>query len=320
LRRPFIVIVAVLFAVACSGDDGGGNAALSARVRHRATAARVGFVGERALAPPNTVTVSQIASRSTSHTVSRRSSRLDVTARAGELSAPSATLPNLRPVLSADGIRTAFADGQSGGHYEGLRFTVDSVNAGDYPMEILSTPKDASTNEQAAQCLAWKGRLCTQYQPVGEVYFHQEHMHWHFKDYARYELRQVDDGHVVSGHGGVVANGGKVSFCLEDSFGPDVPADQAAANPWLVVPVYNTCNPLVQGISPKWTDEYAWALPGQSLALDRVADGIYALVVTLNPSRILFETNYDDNTTTELLRIGTAPWGDRTVEVLDAKT
>ena len=213
-------------------------------------------------------------------------------------------------MLPADGIRVLWPDGPATERRHALRFTVDSVNVGDYPMEILSTPKNDSTNEQAAQCLAWTGHVCTKYEPVGEVYFHQEHTHWHFKDYARYELRRVPGGRVV-------ANGGKVSFCLMDSTGPNATPAEAAADPWLVVPYYNTCNPLLQGISAKWIDEYAWSVPGQWLELDGVADGMYALVVMLNPSRILFETNYDDNTTTQLLRIGTDTAGNRTLEFVN---
>jgi hypothetical protein len=236
----------------------------------------------------------------------------------GEVSAPppSSTLPNLRPIVPAADIRTLGPDEVFTGRKHFLRFTVDSLNAGDYPLEILSTPEDLSKN-RAFQCIVWLARACTGRRQVGEVTFHEPHRHWHFNDFARYELRRVADGRVVTGPGGLIASAGKVSFCLEDSSGPNATSEEIANNAVMIAPLYAACDPLLQGISARWIDEYTWDLPGQSLELDGAMDGTYALVIIMNPTRRLLETNYDDNTATQLVKIGTDAAGDRTVEVIN---
>jgi hypothetical protein len=191
-----------------------------------------------------------------------------------------------------------------------LRFAMATLNAGTYALEILGTPKDTQSNT-ASQCTAWMNGLCTGYEPVGDVYFHQEHMHWHFRDYARYELRALV-GHKPNWRpNGVVADGGKVSFCFADTEGED------GAEPVYVKRYNDTCNPVIQGISPGWIDVYAWYTPGQLVDVTSVPDGDYALAVTANAAQKLRETDYSNNRAYRLVRLSTAVNGQRSVTVLD---
>ena len=62
---------------------------------------------------------------------------------------------------------------------------------------------------------------------------------------------------------------------------------------------------------PVWFCDRYWNLPGQSLALDGVADGTYALVVTLNPSRILFESARSSKEPTLAFAISSLPTNEK---------
>ena len=124
---------------------------------------------------------------------------------------------------------------------------------------------------------------------VGHFLFHPEHNHWHFYDFATYELRNVASGGAIGNN--VLATSGKVTFCMVDSalVNSSLPHSAPAA--------YGQCtqtNP--QGISVGWTDLYPAALPGQSLDVTNLPIGQYWLVVTADPSNRLLETNDTNNT------------------------
>jgi hypothetical protein len=131
---------------------------------------------------------------------------------------------------------------------------------------------------------------------VGQFVWDPEHGHWHFGNYAKYELRTLrPDGTPDLTAQGLVAPGQKVSFCVLDT-------SQASKNPpgydpLRSAPLYTTCSNYLQGISPGWADEYTAALAGQQILLDEttVADGTYALVVTINPDGRILESDRSDN-------------------------
>ena len=123
------------------------------------------------------------------------------------------------------------------------------------------------------------------------------HKHYHFSNYALYELFSADPRSSV---GQPVLTGRKQAFCLED-----VERDPAAVNP---PPAFFTCSN--QGITPGWADTYGSYLDGQWLDITRVNPGSYWLRVTINPLNIfssslysptslaalaMLESNYDDN-------------------------
>ena len=115
-----------------------------------------------------------------------------------------------------------------------------------------------------------------------EVYHFSEcHNHYHFDEYARYELRDGDE---------VVARGHKQAFCLVDSFGFAWPVE---------LPTYDCAN---QGISRGWGDTYGDFLACQWIDVTDVAPGDYTLFATLNQPRIdsayptLNEMDYSNNT------------------------
>ena len=124
--------------------------------------------------------------------------------------------------------------------------------------------------------------------PAGCVLYHDEptHHHAHYSDFASYELRTA---------GGVaVAGSSKVTFCIADvwRFRPLLAGSPASKH-------YTSCSGLTQGLSVGWSDEYPYTTSGQYIELDPggayIGDGVYCLVSTADPSRLVSETDEGNN-------------------------
>ena len=107
------------------------------------------------------------------------------------------------------------------------------------------------------------------------------HSHYHFDEYARYELRDLDDELVVVGH--------KQAFCMVDLGSWAWPFELGK---------YNCDN---QGISRGFSDSYAAGLPCQWLDITDTPPGDYVLHIALNQPRrdhafaVLNERDYANN-------------------------
>ena len=88
------------------------------------------------------------------------------------------------------------------------------------------------------------------------------------------------------------------SFCLLDNMKVNTRLPNAPKRP-----VYEVCNPSVQGISVGWGDTYGYWLDGQSFDFTGNPSGDYLLTVEVNPLGNLFESDYSDNISCALLRI-----------------
>lgn len=117
------------------------------------------------------------------------------------------------------------------------------------------------------------------------------HNHWHLRDYADYRLYDLAGNEVGRGH--------KQSFCLED-FGswmgmgaPNCrnPPGQPDDPPGCIHPY--TCEN--QGIHRGNHDIYDRSLDCQYVDVTGVPPGTYRLVVRINTSRVVQESNYEDN-------------------------
>jgi hypothetical protein len=110
------------------------------------------------------------------------------------------------------------------------------------------------------------------------------HNHFHFNGYARYEL--------VNDIGEIIAVGHKQAFCLLDSM-PVLPG----AGP----PQFN-CS--FQGLTRGWADIYDSSLDCQWVDITGVVDGDYLLRISINPDRVIEESNYDNNTVEVPVNVG----------------
>jgi hypothetical protein len=195
---------------------------------------------------------------------------------------PDLVLPDLITLPPTDlRIRTNAANG-----HKLLRFTNSIVNAGPGKMELWGDTNPSSGKMTVIQYL-YDTEDTPEKRVVGEFLFHPEHDHWHLGDFALYEIWSVGlDGELDS----VAAVSNKISYCLRDDERWDLPD----------APVYQTyisCDHERQGISVGWIDIYRYHLPGQSIDITFLFDGIYALRSTVNPENRLWETDRENNTT-----------------------
>ena len=166
-----------------------------------------------------------------------------------------------------------------------LRFSNTVANLGDGRLELRSENDPITGTTQAYQRLYSHDSNGNWYLSgetlVGNFRFHVAHNHWHFEDFAVYELRDVaDDG----GVGGVLRSTEKVTFCIIDTGLFDASLEHATG------PTYSSCGPsATQGLSVGWGDKYTWNLAGQSIDITDVPNGDYWLVSTADPEHLIDE-------------------------------
>ncbi len=167
-----------------------------------------------------------------------------------------------------------------------LRLTAGAANIGTGPLEVRGGALLSPTTSEVMQRLyrsdgTWFDRL------AGAFTYHPEHGHVHFDDWMIFRLREAPGEGAI---GGVVAEGGKVSFCLLDGvvYDPTLPFFTPRE-------AYAMCGFEVQGISPGWGDTYAWWLPDQWIDITGLADGDYWLEVEVDPANRLIEEDDSNN-------------------------
>ena len=166
-----------------------------------------------------------------------------------------------------------------------LRLSNTVANLGDGRLELRSANDPATGRTQAYQRLYSHDGDGNWYLSsetlVGSFSFHPLHNHWHFEDFAVYELREVaGDG----GFGALVRSTEKVTFCIIDTELVDASLEHATG------PTYSSCGPgATQGLSVGWGDKYTWNLAGQSIDITGVPNGVYWLVSTADPEDLIDE-------------------------------
>ncbi|HEX2039703.1 MAG TPA: lysyl oxidase family protein [Acidimicrobiales bacterium] len=214
-----------------------------------------------------------------------------VPALTSDIDDPGITLPNLVPDVSVVTINrtTSFTLPEfTFGPWQ-LYFDTRAQNLGTVPLQLTADGIEDAETTTVSQCVSWTaGRLCRDQRPVGLNSFDDGHHHFHFQEFARYELRRLaPDGRPDYSDTGLVAANDKVSFCLIDS--------QRVRDDASPAPFYTTCTPSTEGISPGWTDIYGAGLPGQTFPTEGLTDGRYALVIDMDYANRLYETDDTDN-------------------------
>lgn len=181
-----------------------------------------------------------------------------------------------------------------------LRFSNTIANRGEGPLEIVPVNRPDGTTEahQVLYTHDSEGNwLEIGSEFVGSFELHPTHNHWHFADFARYELRSVAaDGSI----GSRILTSRKVSFCVLDTTVDDPALEHSGPRTYLV------CGrELPQGISVGWADTYGWWLPDQDLDISGIKNGNYWLVSTADPDDRLNEggTREDNNSAAVKLQI-----------------
>ncbi len=217
--------------------------------------------------------------------------------------------PELLPDLQGQRAEDLIVDTDPG--VRDLRLTTSVGNGGSGPLEIYPVAGnncdgdgDNTNNRLAFQRVYHDANGngfftrgvdtdSTPYQ-AGCMVFHDDptHNHWHFEDFASYELRLPETGQVV-------AAAAKVSFCAIDSGVFDSTLLGFPTGSY-----FDTCDEdETEGISVGWEDTYGFFLDGQQIDLNGVPDGSYCLGVTADPSNIVKESNETNNTGSTLITL-----------------
>jgi hypothetical protein len=168
-----------------------------------------------------------------------------------------------------------------------LRFSNTAWNAGQGALELHgSWTGDSSISQRLYDDAGgWSSVTVS-----NDFIFHQGHNHFHFEDFAEYELwtKAEFDAWVASGRsvGRAKKLGEKTTFCIMDTgLVQSLPGSPRAA-------VYSQCGASVQGMSVGWGDTYGWSLPEQWIDLNGsfLADGSYVLRSVADPRNKLHES------------------------------
>lgn len=230
--------------------------------------------------------------------------------RAGFAGADIEQLPNLSPQPPVDIAVSHADDALPDSSSRALRFTTVVENLGAHALEIRSIPKPEELNSftrSVEQCVRWVSRVCALTAPAGTFVHHAQHDHWHFENYATYDLlpaKEEVNGYVPDFGAQPVAPGVKASFCLLDSERAR-PAPENLEGQVNEAYFYRTCTEYMQGISSGWADEYSSLVWGQQIVIDDVSPGVYALVISSNPIRLIHEDRYNDNVAWAVIELTT---------------
>lgn len=168
-----------------------------------------------------------------------------------------------------------------------LRLTNYIVNWGPGTLQVLGNSDRVSERTVVMQHLFRADGSFAEH-PAGIFFFHLAHNHWHFENFAIYQLWSLT---TEGRRDEVVAKLDKVSYCLRDT-GRTTMASAALTQ------TYTECEAALQGISAGWVDSYEYDLPGQDIDITGLRDGIYALECIVDPGNRLLETDDTNNSTT----------------------
>jgi hypothetical protein len=132
----------------------------------------------------------------------------------------------------------------------------------------------------------WGGSVVDSRMVGSDLIFHPTHNHFHFADFARYDLLVQDSRGAFRRS---PRQSQKTTFCIIDYRRVNAPGPSS--------PGYTTCGDDVQGLSAGWGDTYTADLPDQWIVLgsSRLANGNYAIRSTADPYNKLRESNEGNN-------------------------
>ncbi len=194
-----------------------------------------------------------------------------------------------------------------------MRFGANVWNAGNSPL-VVDGFRTADEDVMAAyQYFFDTDGEQVAYQSVEDsgFYWHAEnHKHWHFEDFARYQL--LDEQREV------VRDSGKVSFCLANTDAVDYTVEGADWRPDYT-DLSTACGSrgslsVREVLSAGSGDTYAQYRSGQAFGgIRRLDDGTYYVRVSANPNDALVESDTTNNVVDRKVVLRTRPDGRRVV-------
>jgi hypothetical protein len=224
------------------------------------------------------------------------------------VSPPAAALPDLVP-LPSWGIR-AFHDRRAG--QDLLTFGATVWVGGNSPLDVEGFRSDGSPVMKAYQYF-WRNGHVVGRARAGTMGFDAKpgHNHWHFEQFARYQLLDAAKNLAVRSH--------KVGFCIAPTDPVNLLAPHAVWQPPALGFSDFTCGSptalWVREMMPVgWGDTYFQSSAGQAFDITSVPNGTYYIEVTANPGHVLYESNTRNDVSLRKVVLGGTP-GQRTVTV-----
>lgn len=196
-----------------------------------------------------------------------------------------------------------------------LAFAASPWNAGPAPLVVEGFRRAGEDRMDAYQYFYDADGNAVGRAPVGEMDYDDRrgHQHWHFLQFARFSLVDVESNEVVRSN--------KQAFCLVPTDAIDLTVPRAAWTEW-GGDVSTMCGGpsalWIREVLPAgWADTYYQSAAGQSLNITNVPNGWYRVRVELNPDGRLYERTSANNVEDRLVflygkpgarRASAAPW------------
>jgi hypothetical protein len=191
-----------------------------------------------------------------------------------------------------------------------LTFNAHEWNAGPAPLVVEGYRRGSGEVMDAYQFFYRDGKEVGSTE-TGTMEYHDapEHDHWHFLDFASYEL--------VTAKGSPVTTSGKQSWCLAPTDPVDLSVPGAVWRPE-ATGLDSTCGGrsalwLREVLPAGWGDTYG-QYQTQAFDLTGVRNGTYQIKITVNPNGNLHERTMSNNVSYRTVVLGGTP-GKRTVKV-----
>ena len=173
-----------------------------------------------------------------------------------------------------------------------LTFDATVWNAGPSPLVVEGFRRPGAQLMDAYQYF-YKGGRQVGYARVGSMEFdpRRGHEHWHFKDFAQYNLLDAKQRLKVRSQ--------KEAFCLAPTDGIDLTRPGAQWKPGSTG-LYSACGGrdalgLRESLEAGWGDTYGQYLPGQSFDVESLPNGTYYIEIVANPDHHLQEVDLRNN-------------------------
>ena len=171
-----------------------------------------------------------------------------------------------------------------------LSFNTTSWNSGIGPLELIAGKANNRAKKQKVyQRVYYSNGTHVDYL-AGDFVWHKSHNHFHFEQYARYTLQ------LASAPAQSQRTSEKTTFCVMDTTSVNTSLSGAPSNAF-----YSTCGNVKQGMSVGWGDTYGSYLAGQSIDVTGLDDGVYNLIIQIDPQSRLLELDDTDNSSCVLL-------------------
>ncbi|KAA1418447.1 hypothetical protein F0U44_07985 [Nocardioides humilatus] len=194
-----------------------------------------------------------------------------------------------------------------------LQFSANVWNGGNSPLVVDGFRRDDEDIMDAYQYFLDANGDQVAYQQVGTMEWDPRptHQHWHFTDFATYELLNADKTRAV--------RSGKEAFCLANTDAVDFTGEGAEWEAYeddlgSVCGGYETRS-IREVLSAGWGDTYAQFRAGQSFAIKNLPDGLYYVRVLANPEDVLIEADTTNNEALRKIHLWTDKTGKRRVTV-----